>query len=101
MIPQNDKAKHRYEVNNSNKGYRYEVPRMSYGDTKQIIEHRLAQQKRGILTESEINHIVKDWGVQRAGEDLDKSAIKCKVRRLEKKFKRYSISELGSISIEK
>ena len=75
-------------MNNSTNGHRYEVPRLSYEDIKQIMERRLAQQKRGILTENEINHIVKDWGDQRAEEDLDKAAIKRKVRRLEKKFKR-------------
>ena len=32
---------------------------------------------------------------------MDKAAIKRKVRRLEKKFKRYSVSELGSMPIEK
>ena len=76
MIPQNGKAKYRHEVNNSTNGHRYEVPRLSYEDTKQIMERRLAQQKRGILTKSEINHIVKDWGDQRAEENLDKTAIK-------------------------
>ena len=50
---------------------------------------------------SEINHIVKDWGDQRAEEDLDKAAIKREVRRLEKKFKRYNVSEPGSMPIEK
>ena len=70
---------------NKNKRHRYEVPRLSYEDIKQIMERRLAQQKRGILTKSEINHIVKNWGDQRAEEDLDKAAIKCKVKRLEKK----------------
>jgi len=59
------------------------------------MECRLAQQKRGILTENEINHIVKDWGDQRAEEELDKIAIKREVIRLERKFKRYNISELG------
>ena len=96
-IPQNDKAKHWYEVNSSTHGHRYEVPRLSYEDIKQIMECRLAQQKRGILAESEINHIVKDWGEQRAEDNLDKAAIKRKVRRLEKKFKRYNVSELGSM----
>ena len=73
---------------NKNKRHRYEVPRLSYEDIKQIMERRLAQQKRGLLTENEINHIVKDWGDQRAEEELDKTAIKRKVRGLERKFKR-------------
>ena len=65
------------------------------------MERMLAQQKRGILTESEIIHIVKDWEDQRAEEDLDKTAIKDKVTRLEEKFKRYIVSELGYIPTEK
>ena len=32
---------------------------------------------------------------------MDKAAIKHKVRRLEKKFKRYNVSELGSMLVEK
>ena len=86
---------------NKNKRHRYEVPRLSYEDIKQIMERRLAQQKRGILTENEINHIVKDWGDQRAEEELDKTAIKREVRRLERKFKRYNVAELGSMPSEK
>ena len=82
MIPQN---------NNSNNGHRYEVPRLSYEDIKQLMEHRLAQRKREILTENKINHIVKDWGDQRAKEDLDKATIKHKVRRHKTKFRRYTV----------
>ena len=92
MIPEN---------NNSNNGHRYDVPRLSYEDIKQIMERRLAQQKCGILTENKMNHIVNNWVDQRAEEDLDKAAINREVRRLENKFKRYNISELGSTSIEK
>ena len=73
------------------------MPGLSYEDTKQIMERRLAQQKRGILTKSEINHIVKDWGDQRVEEDLVTAAIKREVKRLEKRFKRYSVSVQGSI----
>ena len=60
----------------------------------------LVQQTCGILTKSEINHIVKDWGDQRAEDDLDKAAIKRKVKRLEEKFKRYNVSELGNMPTE-
>ena len=101
MIPQNSKAKHRYEVNNSTTGRRCEVPSLSYEDIKRIMEHRLAEQKRGILTKSEINHIIKDWEDHRLEENLDKSAIKHKVKRPEKRFKRYNIPEMGSIPTEK
>ena len=86
---------------NKNKRHRYEVPRLSYEDIKQIMERRLAQQNRGLLTENEINHIVKDWGDQRAEEELDKTAIKHEVRRLERKFKRYNVAESGSMPSEK
>ena len=34
-------------------------------------------------------------------EELDKTAIKRKFRRLERKFKRYNVAELGSIPSEK
>ena len=46
--------------NNNNNGHRYEVPRLAYEDIKQITERVLVQQKCGILTENEINYIVKD-----------------------------------------
>ena len=65
------------------------------------MERRLAQQKHGILTENEINYIVKDWEDQRAEEELDKTAIKREVGRLERKFKRYNVAELGSMPSEK
>ena len=77
------------------------MPRFSYEDIKQTMERRLAQQKRGILTKNKINNIVKDWEDQRGEEDLDKSAIKCEVKRLEKRFKRYNVSELDSMLTEK
>ena len=75
MIPYNGNAKHRYEVNNSTHVHRCEVPGLSYEDTIQIMERRLAQQIFGTLTESEINHIVIDWEDQRAEEDMDKAAM--------------------------
>ena len=65
------------------------------------MEHRLAQPKCEILTKHEIHHLVKDRKDQRGEEDPDKAAIKCEVKRLEKKFKRYSMSELGSMPTEK
>ena len=73
------------------------MPRLSYEDIKQIMGCRLAQRKGGILTKHEIQNIDKYWGDQRAEEKLDKATIKGKVQRLEKKFKRYNVSELGSM----
>ena len=92
MIPHN---------NNSDNGHRYEVPRLSYEDIKQIMEHRLVQQKPGILTKNKINRIVGDWEDPKGEEDLDKAAITREVTRLEKKSKRYSVSELDSMPPEK
>ena len=48
-------------MNDSNDRHRYDVPRLAYEDIKQIMEHRLAQQKCVILIKNKINHIVKDW----------------------------------------
>ena len=35
------------------------VPRMSYEDIREIMERRLAQQKKGLLTDSEVAKIVE------------------------------------------
>ena len=42
ILPHNSKDKNQYEVDNSKNGHRYVVLRLSYEDTKEIMEHRLA-----------------------------------------------------------
>ena len=48
---------HRGMVNEGTRG----VPRMSYEDIRSIMDRKLAQQKRGILTDAEVASIVKSW----------------------------------------
>ena len=62
MITNISKAKHRFEAGNNKARHRYWVSISLYKDIKQIVEHRLAQQKRGILTGNEINHIITKTG---------------------------------------
>lgn len=76
-------------------GCRYETPQLSYDDIKTIMERRLAQQKKGLLTDHEMSNIVKDWENQRVEEQLDKKVIAKEVKRPKNKFKEYNVPMLG------
>ena len=72
-----------------------------YKDIKKIMDRKTAQQKRGMLTKHKTSHIVQDWKDQEGEEELDKAATRWEVKRPEKRFKKYNVSELGNMSEDK
>jgi len=61
------------------------IPRLSYTDVKTIMERRLAN-IRGGISEDEIAKVVKEWGDERAEEELDPEIVKKEVMKLAEKF---------------
>ena len=93
---------HKDLYNNNGKGrYRYEVPRLSYEGIRKIMERRLTLQKRELLTEREIGHIVQDWEDGIREEEINKRIIAREAKRIEKKFKKYNVPMLGNMPREK
>lgn len=89
---------HRGMVNEGTRG----VPRMSYEDIRSIMDRKLAQQKRGILTDAEVASIVKSWqDKQLEEEEVDVEIVEREVRRLEKKFQKFNVPMVGSMPIER
>ena len=73
-------------------GNNNQVPSMSYKDIKQIMRHRLAQYKKGILSARDIQVIVKDWEDERKEGELDQKIIEKEVEKLKKKIKEYNLA---------
>ena len=59
--------------------------RMTYIEIKSIIERKLAHQKRGYLTDREVQDAVAEWQDERLEEDLDSEMIAHEIKRLNEK----------------
>ena len=55
--------------------------RMTYVEIKAVIEHKLAHQKRGFLTDREIQETVADIQDERLEEDLDSEMIAQEIKK--------------------
>ena len=60
--------------------------RMTYVEIKSIIERKLAHQKRGFLTDREIQETVAEMQDERLEEDLDSEMMAQEIKRLNEKM---------------
>ena len=80
----------------------YKLPRMAYNDIQRIMQKRELQQKKGLLTDREVEVIVQKWKDDREMEELDPDTVAKEVKRLEEsKFKRYNVPMIGNVPDEK
>ena len=54
-------------------------------DVRKILDKRSVQQKKGLLTDAEIQKLVTEWQDERGEEDLDQATIDREVKTMEEK----------------
>jgi len=64
---------------------------MAYDDIRRIMQKRELQQKKGLLTDREVEVIVEKWRDDREMDELDPDTVAKEVKRLEQKFKKYNV----------
>ena len=74
---------------------------LTYLDVKSIIEKKLAHNKRGLLTMSEIAEAVDDFKNIRNEDDLDSAVVEREIRRMNARLLRCDNEAVGSMSVEK
>ncbi len=80
---------------NDNACFRKTKPQLNYMDTRGIMDRRLVQQKKGLLTDAEIQKMVTEWRDERGESDLDRATIDREVKTMEEKLTKYNVSTLG------
>ena len=74
---------------------------LAYLDVKNIIERKLAHNKRGLLTMSEVAEAVSDFKNTRSEEDLDAAVVEREIRRMNARLLRCDNSAVGSMTVKK
>ena len=74
---------------------------MTYIEIKTIIERKLALQKRGFLTDEEVQDAVAEIQDERMEEDLDTEMIAQEIKRLNEKMVKYNSRPVGNMTLEK
>jgi hypothetical protein len=64
--------------------FRKRKSQLNYMDIRKIMDKRLAQQKKGLLTDAEIKKLVTEWQDERGEEDLKQATIDREVRAMDK-----------------
>ena len=75
--------------------------RLAYHDVKNILERKLAHNKRGLLTMSEMAQAVNDFKNIRSEEDFDAAVVEREIRRMNARLLRCNNSSVGSMSVKK
>ncbi len=69
-------------------------------DIKLLLDRRIAKNKKGSLTDREIQLLVKDWHDRCSEGDLQQETIEMETKSMEKKLRKYSMEQLGEIPLE-
>ena len=60
-------------------------------DIRKIMDKQSVQQKKGLLTDAEIQKLVTEWQDERREEDLEQATIDREVRTMEEKLNKYNV----------
>jgi hypothetical protein len=66
-------------------------------DIRKIMDKRSVQQKKGLLTDAEIQKLVTEWQDERGEEDLGQATIDREVKTMEEKLNKYNVPTLGAV----
>ena len=73
---------------------------MTYIEIKSIIERKLARQKRGYMSEREVQDAVAEWQDKRIEEELDSEMIAHEIKRLNDKMVKYNARPVGNMTLD-
>ena len=74
---------------------------LNYIKIKQLTKRRHLNNKKGKLTDREINMLVKDWHDKRAEEDLNQTTVEMEMKAMERTLAQFNMEQLGNIPIQK
>ncbi len=70
---------------------------MNYMDIKKIMDRRAVQQRKGLLSDVEIQKLITEWQDVREEKELDQATIDREVTTMEAKLKKYNVPALSDI----
>jgi hypothetical protein len=76
------------------------LAKSNYMDIKLLLDRRIVKNKRGSLTDKEIQTLVKDWHDRCLKGDLRQETIEMETKSMEKKLRRCNVEQLGEIPLE-
>jgi hypothetical protein len=77
--------------------FRKGVSQLNYMDIRKIMDRRSVQQKKGLLTDAEIQKLVTEWQDVRGKAGLDQATIDREVKTMEEKLTKYNMAALGEV----
>jgi hypothetical protein len=77
------------------------LAKLNYMDIKLLLDRRIVKNKRGSLTEREIQMLVKDWHDRHLEGDLRQETIEMETKSMEKKLRKYNVEQLGEMPLER
>ncbi len=81
-------------------GSKGKLAKLNYMDIKLLLDRCIVKNKRGSLTEREIQMLVKDWHDRRLEGDLRHETIEMETKAMEKKLRKYNVEQLGEMPLE-
>jgi hypothetical protein len=66
-------------------------------DIRKIMDRRTVQQKKGLLTDAEIQKLVSDRQDKRCEADLNQATIDREIKTMEEKLQKYNVAALGEV----
>jgi hypothetical protein len=72
-------------------GSKGKLAKLNYLEIKLLIDRHIVKNKRGSLSEREIQTLVKDWHNRRLEGDLRQGTIEMETKSMEKKLRRYNM----------
>jgi hypothetical protein len=81
-------------------GSKRKLAKLNYLEIKLLLDRRIVKNKRGSLSEREIQTLVKDWHNRRLERDLWQGTIEMETKLMEKKLRRYNMEQLGEMPME-
>ncbi len=66
-------------------------------DIREIMDRQTVQQKKGLLTDAEIQKLVSGWQDERCGADLNQATINREVKTMEEKLQKHNVAMLGEV----
>ena len=66
-------------------------------DIRKIMDRRTVQQKKGLLTDAEIQKLVSEWQDKHCKANLNQATINREIKSMEEKLQKYNVAALGEV----
>ncbi len=70
-------------------------------DIRKIMDRRAVQQRKGLLSDAEIQNLVTEWHDVRGEAELNQTTIDREVKTMEAKLNKYNMPALGEIPTQR